>query len=152
MCIILHLSVRLWILKRKLTYEMTYKEISPVCVLSWLWLLETPWTIAHQAPLSMEFSRQEYWSGLPFPFPGDLPNAGTEPTVSCISCIGGQIIYHCTTHHPGSPHLDWFPTLMLKKYKFFKPHNKWEELSGIFSCFLCSHFTMLCFVYIVLCY
>ena len=38
-----------------------------------------PWTIAHQAPLGMEFSRQEYWSGLPFPSPGDLPNRGIEP-------------------------------------------------------------------------
>ena len=35
--------------------------------------LVTPWTVAHQAPLSMGFSRQEYWSGLPFPSPGDLP-------------------------------------------------------------------------------
>ena len=39
----------------------------------------TPWTIAHQAPVSMEFSRQEYWSGLPFPSPGDLPDPGIEP-------------------------------------------------------------------------
>ena len=38
----------------------------------------TPWTVAHQAPLSMEFSRQEYWSGLLFPSPGDLPNPGNE--------------------------------------------------------------------------
>ena len=38
-----------------------------------------PWTVAHQAPLSMRFSRQEYWSGLPFPSPGDLPNPGIEP-------------------------------------------------------------------------
>ena len=38
-----------------------------------------PWTIAHQAPLGMEFSRQEYWSGLPFPSPGDLPDRGIEP-------------------------------------------------------------------------
>ena len=37
-------------------------------------LFATPWTIAHQAPLSMEFSRQEYWSGVPFPPPGDLPD------------------------------------------------------------------------------
>ena len=43
-------------------------------------LFATPWTIAHQAPLSMRFSRQEYWSGLPFPPPGDLPDAGVEPT------------------------------------------------------------------------
>ena len=39
----------------------------------------TPWTLAHQALLTMDFSRQEYWSGWPFPFPGDLPNPGTEP-------------------------------------------------------------------------
>ena len=39
----------------------------------------TPWAVAHQAHLSMEFSRQEYWSGLPCPPPGDLPNLGIEP-------------------------------------------------------------------------
>ena len=39
-----------------------------------------PQTVVCQAPLSMGFSRQEYWSGLPFPSPGDLPNPGTEPT------------------------------------------------------------------------
>ena len=38
-----------------------------------------PWTVAHQAPLSMEFSRQEYWCGWPFPSPGDLPHPGMEP-------------------------------------------------------------------------
>ena len=42
-------------------------------------LFATPWTVAYQAPQSMEFSRQEYWSGLPFPAPGDLPNPGIEP-------------------------------------------------------------------------
>ena len=41
--------------------------------------LATPWTVARQAPLSMGFSRQEYWSGLPFPSPGDLSNPGIEP-------------------------------------------------------------------------
>ena len=41
--------------------------------------LATPWTIAGQVPLSMGFSRQEYWSGLPFPSPGDLPKPGIEP-------------------------------------------------------------------------
>ena len=41
--------------------------------------LQTPRTVAGQAPLSMEFSRQEYWSGLPFPSPGDLPGSGIEP-------------------------------------------------------------------------
>ena len=42
-------------------------------------LFATPWTVAYQASLSMRFSRQEYWSGLPFPSPGDLPNPGIEP-------------------------------------------------------------------------
>ena len=46
----------------------------------------TPWTIASQAPLSMGFSRQENWSGLPFPTPGDLPREGN--CISCISSIG----------------------------------------------------------------
>ena len=52
-----------------------------VCVklLSRVRLFATPWTVAHQAPLSMGFSRQEYWSRLPFPSPGDLPNLGIEP-------------------------------------------------------------------------
>ena len=39
----------------------------------------TPWTVVYKAPLSMEFSRQEYWSGLPFPSPGDLPHPGIKP-------------------------------------------------------------------------
>ena len=41
--------------------------------------LATPWAVALQAPLFMRFSRKEYWSGLPFPSPGDLPNSGIEP-------------------------------------------------------------------------
>ena len=48
-------------------------------MLSCVRLLATPWDVALQPPLSMGFSRQEYWIGLPFPTPGDLPNAGTEP-------------------------------------------------------------------------
>ena len=43
-----------------------------------------PWTVAHQALLSVEFSRQEYWSRLPCPPPGDLPNTGTEPGSSAL--------------------------------------------------------------------
>ena len=42
-------------------------------------LFATPWTVAHQAPPSMGFSMQEYWSGLPFPSPGGLPDPGIEP-------------------------------------------------------------------------
>ena len=47
--------------------------------LSRLRLFATLWTVAYQAPLSMGFSRQEHWSGLPFPSPGDLPEPGIEP-------------------------------------------------------------------------
>ena len=46
--------------------------------LSHVRLFATPWTVAHQIPLSLEFSRQEYWSGLPFPSPGDFPNPGIK--------------------------------------------------------------------------
>ena len=53
--------------------------IVKVLVISHVSLFETQWTIVHQAPLSMEFLRQEYWRGLPFPSPGDLPNPGIEP-------------------------------------------------------------------------
>ena len=60
----------------------TIKYLNFVCVsVTQLYLtLSTPWTVAHQAPLSKGFSRQEYWRGLPFPFPGDLPNPGIKPT------------------------------------------------------------------------
>ena len=52
---------------------------SKVKSLSRIQLFVTPWTVAYQVPPSMVFSRQEYWSGLPFPSPGDLPNPGIEP-------------------------------------------------------------------------
>jgi len=55
------------------------KERKKVKSLSHVQLFATPWTVVHQAPLSMEFSRQEYGSGLPFPPPGDLPDPGIEP-------------------------------------------------------------------------
>ena len=57
----------------------------------------TPWTVAHQTPLSMGFSRQEYWSGLPFPSPGNLPDSGIGPYP--LHCR--QILYHLS--HQGSP-------------------------------------------------
>ena len=51
---------------------------------------ETPWTVAHQAPLSMGFSMQEYWSGLPFPVPGDLPDPGIELTSLMSPALAGR--------------------------------------------------------------
>ena len=61
------------------------------CMLSHVWLFATPWTVAHQVPLSMGFSRQEYWSGLPLP-PEDLPDPGIEPVSLSGSCNGRQIL------------------------------------------------------------
>ena len=61
-------------------------------------LFATLWTVTCQAPLSMGFSRQEYWSGLPRPPPGDLPNQGMEPTSLMSSCIGRQVLYHWCHH------------------------------------------------------
>ena len=60
-----------------------------------------PWTIAHQAPLSMEFSRQAYWSGLPFPSPGDLLSQGLNSHHQHCR----QILYHLS--HQGSPMKGW---------------------------------------------
>ena len=51
-----------------------------MCVPSHVQLFATPWIVAHQAPLSIGFSRQEYWRRLPLPPPGDLPDSGIEPT------------------------------------------------------------------------
>ena len=52
----------------------------------------TLWTVAHQAPLSMGVSRQEYWSGLPFPPPGDLPDPGIEPASPALPALQADIL------------------------------------------------------------
>ena len=57
--------------------------------LSCVQLFATPWTAACQAPLSLVFSRQEYWSGLPFPSPGDPPTPGIEPTSPVAPALAG---------------------------------------------------------------
>ena len=65
--------------------------------LSRVHLFATPWTVAHQAPLSVGFSRQEYWSGLPFPSPGDLPDPGVEPRFPTLQADA------LTSKPPGKP-------------------------------------------------
>ena len=73
---------------------------SEVKLLSRVRLFATPWTVAHQAPPLMGFSRQEYWSGLPFPSPGDLLDPGIEPaSLECPTLAGGFF----TTVPPGKP-------------------------------------------------
>ena len=66
--------------KMKLNGSMVLQDLLKVKLLSCVQLFVTPWTVAYQAPLSIGFPRQEYWSGLPFPSPGDLPDPGIKPT------------------------------------------------------------------------
>ena len=80
-----------------------------VKLLSHVQLFATPWTVAYQAPLSMGFSRQEYWSGLPFPSPGDLPDPEMEPRASALQedalpsePLGKPTIYFYFLPHPHS--------------------------------------------------
>ena len=65
--------------------------------LSCVQLCVTPWTVAHEAPLSMGFSRQEYWGGLPCPPPGDLPDPGIQPTVVIYSPLAGGFFTNSAT-------------------------------------------------------
>ena len=69
----------------------SYKQYVHACVLSQVQLFATLWTADHQAPLSMGFSRQKYWSGLPFPPPGDLPHPGIEPKSPVSAALTGRV-------------------------------------------------------------
>ena len=76
----------------------------------------TPWTAAHQAPLSMGFSRQEHWSGLPFPPPGDLPDPGIELTSFMSTALAGEFF---TTEPLAKP--------QLLDYDRMNPvHHEWQ--------------------------
>ena len=75
-------------------------EYDSLCMLSNVRLLTTPWTIACQVLLSMEFARQEYWSGLPFPPPGHLPDPGIEPMSLVSPALAGGFL---TTAPLGKP-------------------------------------------------
>ena len=76
---VFELSLSLYLLYDFGTVFFGSYERKKVKLLSHVRLFATPWTVAYQAPLSMGFSKQVYWSGLPFPFPRDLPNPGIEP-------------------------------------------------------------------------
>ena len=80
------------------------------CSFSRVQLFETPWTLARQAPLSMGFSRQEYWSGLPCPLPGDLLNPGIKPTSLMSPVLAGGFFTTRVTWEaplPASRVLNW---------------------------------------------
>ena len=90
--------------------------------------LLSPWTVAHQAPLSMGFSRQEYWGGLPFPTPGDIPDPGIESWSLLSSALAGGFF---TTGPPGKYPLS--QQLLLISVKF--PVN----LSGQTHAHMCMY-------------
>ena len=72
-------------------------RLTPLCCLVVSHSFTTPWTVAHQAPLSMQFSRQEYWSRLPFPSPGNLSNPGIKPMLPALQ------VDSLPLSHQGSP-------------------------------------------------
>ena len=76
-------------------------------MLSRVQLSATPWTLADHAPLSMGFPRQEYWSGLPIPSPGDLADPGIEPTSPALA--GGFF----TTEPLGKPQVFFSPSVII---------------------------------------
>jgi len=81
----------------------------------------TSWTVPHQAPLSMGFSRQGYWSGLPLPSPGNLPDPGIEPTSLASPALAGRFF---TTEPPGKP-LGW------KEVRSQKNKSKKQDMQHI---------------------
>ena len=84
-----------------------------------------PWTIGCQAPLFMEFSRQEYWSLLPFPTPGYLPNAGIKPSSLACSALAGRLF---TTALPRKPNTIYYHLhVKSKKMKQMNEYNKTEQ-------------------------
>ena len=98
-----------WVLLREITEDLLFFHLKNCFICSkWVraqlsscvWLFVTPWTVDHQVFLSMEFSRQEYWSGLPFPTPGDLPDPGIKPTSPVSPALASG---YFTTAPPGNP-------------------------------------------------
>ena len=92
-------------------------------------LLVTPWTVAHQPPLSMRFPRQEYWRGLPCPLPEGLPHPGIEPTSARSICNGKWVLYQLVP--PGKPKTSKCP----KSSKCRKSPSL-STLTGIVKCCL----------------
>ena len=90
-----------------------YLTIKTLCcvlnLFSCVWLFEILWTVTHQTSLFMWFSRQEYWSGLPFPPPRDLPDPGIQTCIPSVSCISRQV-------RPKHPKAEECMLLQLKGY------------------------------------
>ena len=80
--------------------DSSMQEVCLTCMFSRVWLFASLWTVAHQAPLSMGLSKQKYWSGLPFPPPGDLPNPGIKPISPVSPALQADSL---PRRHLGSP-------------------------------------------------
>ena len=93
------LLLRVYILYSYCTVTVFCMKVK-VKSLSRVWLFATLWTAAHQAPLPIGFSRQEYWSGLPFPSPGDLPDPGIEPRSPALQADAGRRFNLWATRKP----------------------------------------------------
>ena len=93
--------VCVWLVHRVVPHKLAQHDraiLLLLCLAAKLCLtLAAPWTVTHQAPLSTEFPTQEYWSGLPFPFPGKLPKAGIKPTSPALQADSLPL------SHQGSP-------------------------------------------------
>jgi len=85
-------------------------------VLSHVWLFATPWTAASQAPLSMEFSWQEYWSELPMPTPGDLP----DPGIKCLSLASPALAGRFFTTEPPEKPMFIISSIFIIAYFFLR--------------------------------
>ena len=115
----------LWRLSEKCTSYVL--NIRCVCC---IWLFASPWTVACQSPLSMEFSRQEFWNGLPFPSLGDLPHPGIEPVSLSSPALAGGLF---TTEPPRKP-LTYskcskiFIMVTIKPKSEYFPHSRWPLL------------------------
>ena len=100
------------------------RDCMHACLLSHLslvWLYVTLWTLAHKAPLSMEFSRQECWSGFPCPPPGDLSWPSNWTWVFHISPISTWVLHHCANWYFTSA--NWEDQKTLKPGKIKRPSN-----------------------------
>ena len=125
-------NISMFILKLEL-----YLAFVAVCVLSPVWLFGTAWTVAHQAPLSMGFPRQEYWSGLPFPSPKDLPDQGIKLISPVSHALGGRFFTTESLGKPQSSLICSYLTFYDRQYCCCRNNSGLRIKKSEFSSFLC---------------
>ena len=144
-----HLNYILWRILINI-YPLTTVTIKIQSILCWVHTLclcvcvcvscsvvsdsETPWTVAHQTPLSVEFSKQEHWSGLPFLSPGDLPNPGIEPGSSPLQA---DSLLSEPPGKPIKPITSKIPLVLLLSQFLSLSHTQGTHWSAFYHCTLC---------------